>query len=47
MKDCFWLVYNRREGAIKSFKRESSARTWRKKHRPTGTRIVRVCIPSR
>lgn len=47
MKDCFWLVYNRREGAIKSFKLESTAAKWRKKHRPRGTRLVYVCIPGR
>jgi len=54
VKDCYWSVFNRREGVIKSFEiKTSSAKTkaradaWRKKHRPRGTRLVTFCIPPR
>ncbi len=49
MKDCFWVVYNRREGAIKSFKakEEQKARKWKRRHRPRGTRLIFMCIPGR
>ena len=49
MKDCFWVVYNKREGAIKSFKpkEEAKARTWQRRHRPRGTRLIFMCIPGR
>lgn len=54
MKDCYWSVFNKREGVIKSFEiKTSSAKTkaraeaWRKKNRPRGTRLVTFCIPPR
>jgi len=45
MKDCFWLVFNRREGALMSAKSKKTAARWQKKHRPKGSRLVFVCIP--
>jgi hypothetical protein len=47
MKDCWWTVYNRREGVIKSKKSKVAAAKWQKKHRPRGTRLVPMCIPPR
>ncbi len=49
MKDCFWVVYNRREGEIKSFKarEEKKARDWKRRHRPRGTRLIFMCVPER
>ena len=53
-KDCFYLVFNRREGAIKSFRigksparAKARAEAWRDAHRPRGTRVIPVCIPPR
>jgi hypothetical protein len=52
LKDCFYLVFNRREGAIKSFrigksptKAKARAEAWQRTHRPRGTRVISVCIP--
>jgi hypothetical protein len=47
MKDCFWTVFNRREGVLKSSKSKKTARAWQRKHRPRGTRLVYLCIPSK
>lgn len=54
MKDCYWTVFNRREGAIKSFRigRSSTAakgraEAWQKNNRPRGTRLIYVCIPAK
>lgn len=53
-QDCYWTVFNRREGALKSFKTgRSSARAkiranaWQRRHRPHGTRVILICIPPR
>ncbi len=48
-KNCFWIVFNRREGVIKSFNSQSQIRAakWRKKNRPYGTRLALICIPPR
>lgn len=43
----FWVVFNRREGALKSTKTKKAARSWQLKNRPTGTRLVFMCIPGR
>lgn len=54
MKDCFWTIFNKREGVIKSFsagkssdKAKKQAKAWQKKNRPRGTRVAYLCIPSR
>lgn len=46
-KDWWWIVYNRREGIIKSSKSKVWLERWRKRHRPRGTRLVFMCIPPR
>lgn len=46
-KNCFWVVFNRSEGAIHSAKSKEAAARWRKTNRPKGTRLIYVCIPER
>lgn len=53
-KDCFWTVFNRRQGVLKSFKVGKSsaqakgrAQSWQRQHRPRGTRVLLMCIPPR
>lgn len=47
MKDCWWTVYNRREGVLKCSKSKAAAARWQKKHRPKGTRLLFMCVPPR
>lgn len=45
--DCFWTVFNRREGVLHSSRSKTAARRWQRKHRPKGTRLLPMCIPER
>lgn len=44
---CYWTVFKRSEGVIKCFKSKTSAQRWKEKHRPRGTRVLYVCIPTK
>lgn len=46
-KDCYWTVFNRRQGVLASRRSKAAAKRWQKKHRPVGTRLVLMCVPPR
>lgn len=40
---CYWVVWSRSHGTIRSFASKKAAKDWQKNHGPTATRVFHVC----